>query len=217
MKLSTSAILSLIGAILVLAGMFIPAAYGIVANGINSNGHITLFEFGLGFIILIAALLTIFFAIIKNLERWSWVLGVVIISFGMITLIQTLNTMKSISLQMPMAKEFIYLGPGFFVVIAGGISILISGIVANYKNIENVYENKRTKEQKLEHNGKEQEEHRKNTSLEREKIIKSYLKKGYIQGMSHPQRITFEKWNAEENRYDTARYDLIDGLWIAKN
>lgn len=50
----------------------------------------------------------------------------------------------------------------------------------------------------------------------KEEVIAHYEAEGYKQGLDYPQRITFEKWNSDEDKYDTVKYDLVDGVWKLK-
>ena len=128
MKLSTTAILALIGAVLTMIGLFVPAAYGIVSNGINSGGSISLFETGDGYIYLIATLMAFVFALINNLDRWAWIFGTIIVIVGLLNLNSFNSYMQGLYAQAPMYKEFIRFGPGLFVVLFGGAMIGISGL-----------------------------------------------------------------------------------------
>ncbi len=126
MKLKTSAILSLLGSILALIGLFIPAVYGIVENGINSSKYITMIEMHDGYIFLIAAILGLIFTFIVNLEKWTWIFGAIIGILGILELLNTVEVMHSLYAKAPMFKDFISFGPGIFVTLLGGILILIS-------------------------------------------------------------------------------------------
>jgi len=126
MKLNTNAILSLIGGILVLVGLFIPAIYGIVSSGINSNGHISIIEMSDGYLFLIAAVLALIFTFIKNLEKWAWIFGGLIGLLGILDLYNIVKNINGLYAQAPMYRDFISFGPGMFILLVGGVLILIS-------------------------------------------------------------------------------------------
>jgi len=126
MKLKTNAILSLLGSVLVLIGLYIPAVYGLADNGINSSKYITVIEMHNGYIFLIAAILGLIFTFIANLEKWAWIFGAVIGLLGILELLNTVEVMHSLYAKAPMFKDFISFGPGIFIVLLGGVLILIS-------------------------------------------------------------------------------------------
>ena len=128
MKLNTNAILSLIGAILVIVGLFVPAVHGLVSNGINSNGHITVFEMGDGFIFLIGGIIALLFSFINNLDRFAWIVGGIILAVGLLDLYNIAQHVNDLQERGPMYKEFVYFQSGMFIILIGASMILISGL-----------------------------------------------------------------------------------------
>ena len=128
MKLNTNAILALIGSILVIIGLFVPAVHGLVSDGINSNGHITVLEMGDGFIFLIGGIIALLFSFINNLDRWVWIVGGLILIMGLLDLYSMAQYVNDIHSRGPMYKQFIYFQSGMFIILIGASMILISGL-----------------------------------------------------------------------------------------
>lgn len=133
--MSNQQLMILIGSIIAIIGLFVPAVNGATPTGINNNETLNIMQQD-GVIYLVLLVITTIFSFVSNKTKIGSYVGIAAFLLAILDLKATMNSIDQIIAQMPMAQSFVNMSYGYYVLLLGTFIIsasLFAKTVSNAK------------------------------------------------------------------------------------
>lgn len=127
--MSNQQLMVLIGSIVAIIGLFVPAVNGLTPTGINNHETLNIMQQSDGIIFLVLLVITTIFSFVANKAKIGSYIGIVGLILAILDLKSTMASIDNIIAQFPMGETFISISYGYFVLLLGTLIISV-GIFA---------------------------------------------------------------------------------------